>query len=1366
MKIRILISSVPIFFLFHLYCQIQWKRYWQGRLQFASKTHIKLIHSCSRITALLFLLIISSIATAQTQWYKYPGNPVLNGMSDEWDNTIMPQAVIFENDQYCLWYKGWKSGIVGFGYATSRDGVHWKKYEGNPLEFKCEGVSWDTVIYSFDILKKDSLYYMWYTGRSKKDNTGWIGFAWSADGLSWTKHQEPVLKPSKDDEWDAWGLDGAQVLFDGVRYHMWYNGNAAGIPVIGRAGYATSNDGIYWKKHPSNPVLDVGEPGSWEDHTAMVEAVEFNGTYFEMWYYGWNLVQHEIGYASSYDGVNWKKSSENPVVRAGEVGSWDSWLTTYPAILLRDSVCRMWYYGHDNAQGSCGYATTSAQEALAWEVAIINKPQKVIKVNVFNRTEYIKVDSLAEILPGLSGTVLIDTYNKLALAYSLNDNAKSYLFAGKALNLAEKIHYPEGKAMALYCKGNSQYVMDNYSDALANQLSALRIFDSLDMKYEVGNLLSQIASIYSYIGLNDLARNYYEKALKVFEEINDTGFILQSLIYLGYSNLWDGDTISAIKAFQRRLSLAKENKNIWKEVDSYEALGLCYTGRKLDSALYYFNVANIIWDSLQQRGYQGHNFMITAEAYCAAGSEYYDLAEKDFLKCYEQFGNGRQMQVRLLYGMAELYFNTGRYDKTREFLDVTLHMCRNFLTKQNHRMFTYLNQKMEYERLLIPYMEKIYRLYYQLDTALNNETSAFQNYILATQWKDSIYNEQSRRQMAMLQGEYETESVQNHIAILEKENEVKNLTLKKSKIYLFGLSALVLIIVIGAIIFIRNRRVRAQHAIELERVKSDKLKELDHLRSRFFANISHEFRTPLTLILGPLEKILSKTSGETERKELNIARKYANRLQYLINQILSISKLESGKMQLHAAEINIVKLISNYLQSFESLAKQKGIAIYFTCENSEILAFVDKEKFEQILNNLLSNAFKFTAEGGEIKVGVERIVVQPDPFLEWDGRAVQITISDTGHGIPPEHINHVFDRYYQVERTDGSYLEGTGIGLALTKELVELHHGTIKVESDSNQEVAGTIFTILLPLEKDQLKPEEIIEGQPEDIITQPVKETPMDIEQYEVLVSGSSKENDDSKSILLIVEDNADMRSYIRGYFEGKFQIIEAIDGFDGFVKSLEHIPDIIISDVMMPGMDGNELCKKVKNDERTCHIPVVLLTARASKESRIHGLERGADDFITKPFDGEELKVRVTNLISQRIKLQDHYRKDFGTDQNNDRDKVLSSDERFLKKAKSIVEQNLSNPEYTVEDFAFDMALSRNQLHRKLRALVNNSCSEFIRTIRLNYAAYILRKKTGSISEIAYDSGFNNPTWFSESFRQQFGMSPTEYQIGNHTS
>jgi signal transduction histidine kinase/DNA-binding NarL/FixJ family response regulator len=571
------------------------------------------------------------------------------------------------------------------------------------------------------------------------------------------------------------------------------------------------------------------------------------------------------------------------------------------------------------------------------------------------------------------------------------------------------------------------------------------------------------------------------------------------------------------------------------------------------------------------------------------------------------------------------------------------------------------------------------------------------------------------------------------------------------------------------------KRQQLLHKLALEHVQTEKLEELDRMKSRFFANISHEFRTPLTLILGPIEKLKSYIKDKEPKEDLNMMHRNARRLQNLINQLLSLSKLESGKMKLQSQEVNIISLVNRYVQSFESLAKQKKIEFKFNSSETKIPLFVDKDKIEKILYNLLSNAFKFTEEGGRIEVSVTPI----NPPSRGDkaeskisplegGRGVNITISDTGRGIPQEKLPHVFDRFYQVDDNYTKDQEGSGIGLALTKELVEIHHGIITVESQLEK---GTTFTVLLPLGKEHLKTEEIVvhkdsfgepasaeasadksvdrEDPPEQIAELQAHETPID----------DYAEKEDTKPLLLIIEDNDDLRSYIRSYLTDDYQISEAIDGEMGLQKAIEKIPNLVISDVMMPKMDGMELCRRLKTDERTCHIPVILLTAKAAMEDKLEGLETGADDFLTKPFDPQELVIRIRNLIQQRRKLQKIFARNISSIGQLTDSSISSMDKKFMKKSVEVVEENLLDADFNVEQLGQEMNMSRMQLHRKLRALVDQSAGEFIRTIRLNRAAILLKEKTANIAEIAYDVGFNNPSYFSECFRKQFGKLPSEY-------
>ncbi len=552
---------------------------------------------------------------------------------------------------------------------------------------------------------------------------------------------------------------------------------------------------------------------------------------------------------------------------------------------------------------------------------------------------------------------------------------------------------------------------------------------------------------------------------------------------------------------------------------------------------------------------------------------------------------------------------------------------------------------------------------------------------------------------------------------------------------------------------------KLEHDLTLKKMESDKLKELDKMKSRFFANISHEFRTPLTLILGPLEKFRSKNKDQESQTDLNLMQRNALRLQNLINQLLSLSKLESGKMKLKVKKEDIVSLSKGYTQSFESLAKQKNIKLEFKSDQENILVYLDQDKYEKILFNLISNAFKYTGSGGTITVQVGRSSIQ---------NSIQVSVSDTGSGVDSKKLPNIFDRFYQADDNNTKYQEGTGIGLALAKELVELHHGTITVESEPDK---GTTFTLTLPIGKDHFNPEDFIsvdeqeEKEGDSIIM-------VEQEGYPDIISetqGSDEDDDiliqeDAKPLLLIVEDNQDMRYYIRSNISGDFRLTEAEDGEHGYAKAIEKVPDLIISDVMMPKMDGIELCRKLKTDERTSHIPVILLTARASMEDRLEGLETGADDFLTKPFDQQELIVRVRNLILQRKKLQEKFKqnaKQLGLAQvlNLPVSGLNSTDQKFLNKAFEIVSKHMEDEEFTAETFRNEIAMSKTQLHRKLSSLLGQSASVFIRSIKLKKAAELLKSKAGNVTEIALQLGFSNPSYFSKCFKDEFGVNPSDY-------
>lgn len=542
-----------------------------------------------------------------------------------------------------------------------------------------------------------------------------------------------------------------------------------------------------------------------------------------------------------------------------------------------------------------------------------------------------------------------------------------------------------------------------------------------------------------------------------------------------------------------------------------------------------------------------------------------------------------------------------------------------------------------------------------------------------------------------------------------------------------------------------------ERTAELEQ-KNLQIMEMDQMKTRFFSNVSHEFRTPLTLILGPLEDILSK-EGLTEKNRVAMERMHRNavRLLGLINQLLDLSKLDAGSMKLEMSESDILRFSRLIISSFQTLADRKKIHYKISIPKKEYITYFDPDKLEKILTNLLSNAFKYTPEEGEVDCQIKI----SNESKSKDQDLLNLRISDSGPGIPMEMIDKIFDRFYQVEGSWQHSSGGTGIGLSLTRELVGLQHGQIRVESAEGK---GSTFTIVIPLGKEHLGKNEYRLGEKEDLEDADVANVVIASGGYENRpAEDGGIEEKNGKPKILVVEDSEDVRAHLLDNLEDQFNMQEAVDGEEGLSMATGTMPDIIITDLMMPGMDGVELCKKLKTDERTSHIPVIMLTAKATVESRIEGLETGADAYMTKPFNMQELQTRLKSLIEQRKILRERFSKEAELGPSDIA--VTSADEKFLNKAIQIIEENLGDCDFDVTAMTGEIGMSRMQLFRKLKALTNQTPSEFIRTIRLKRAAQLLKKNFGNVAEITYEVGFNNLSYFAKCFRELYGVSPSEY-------
>jgi DNA-binding response OmpR family regulator/nitrogen-specific signal transduction histidine kinase len=530
-------------------------------------------------------------------------------------------------------------------------------------------------------------------------------------------------------------------------------------------------------------------------------------------------------------------------------------------------------------------------------------------------------------------------------------------------------------------------------------------------------------------------------------------------------------------------------------------------------------------------------------------------------------------------------------------------------------------------------------------------------------------------------------------------------------------------------------RIHMRFEVKQQRREAERAHALEQLKTKFFTNVSHEFRTPLSLIIAPLDKIIKQSGDEEQKKQLNLVQRNAKRLLNLVNQLLDFRKMEVQEVKLHPSIGDIVRFSRDISYSFMDIAEKKKIKFSFSSTIDKLEIYFDKDKIEKILFNLLSNAFKYTHDNGTVSIN---LVYNPPVNNEGDG-TLALEVKDTGIGIPSDQSEKIFERFFQTDVPDSMVNQGTGIGLAITKEFVRLHNGIITVKSEPEK---GSCFTVLLPAKK-------IYE--PSTRITT----APMPGEVSEQLSLEDEKK--DKKKTIIIVEDNEDLRFYLKDNLKGQYHVEEAINGKEGWEKIKLMNPDLVVSDIMMPLMGGVELARKIKNETLTAHIPVILLTAMGSEEKQLEGLKAGVNDYITKPFTFEILASRIRNLLAQQKLLQKRFQKQIEV--NPGEVTITPVDEKFLKQALEVVEKNMDNPGFSVEDFSRDMYMNRVTLYRKILSITGKTPIEFVRSIRLKRAAQLLEKSGMSVAEIAYEVGFNNPKNFTKAFKEEFKVLPSQY-------
>ena len=878
----------------------------------------------------------------------------------------------------------------------------------------------------------------------------------------------------------------------------------------------------------------------------------------------------------------------------------------------------------------------------------------------------------------------------------------------------------------------------------ASELALLANSINPDSIYQKITTINHEGNVFRNKSFFKEALNSHFKALQLAEEANDTLGIIQSLNNIGTDLRRTSSNIEATEYHYKAFELASLNsENLKSKAIAMNGLGNIFLElKKPVEAAQYFEKSLLIEKQLKSNLGQAINYANYGSAMEMNGDlntafNYYNksLQENIGLQsnigiaiCKNAIGSIYLLQHKTSKGIKLIREAVAILQNSEDAfhkLEMQISLCKSLLN---------LNELKEAEILLKEIFKTAksvnsyssYQTAYELQTLLGKKNKDFKMALAAKEiaiaYRDSTLTLNNEVKILEIENRHKTKQALQHIKFLIKEKTLIETT-NTNQQRIFLLLILFMSSIIGFTYYMyRNRKIVTQE-----------LKKVNEMKSRFFGNVSHEFRTPLTLIKGPLEKILQSKLPKSTKEDLEMMHRNTDKLLYLVNQILNLSKIDAGKFEIQAQQGNLSNEIKGISQSFEYIANSKNLTYKTGISNSENVWY-DAEIVEMIVTNLLSNAFKFTPENGLISIKGSQI---KENYI--------IQISNTVERISTAEINRFFDRYY----TDSTSLQqGTGIGLSLVKELCAIYRATISV---AKKEYNTIEFKLVLPTTLHHFKPSEINKT-PHFLI----EDTPT----LDTNIFDSASENIESlkNSFLLIVEDNNDMRNYIASIFKNSYQIIEAKDGIEGVDLAQKHIPDIIISDVMMPNLNGIELCNLLKNNVNTNHIPIVLLTAVTEEETMLTGLNEMADDYITKPFGIKLLQTKVANLTRIRKTLAHKYREEIVLKPINEL--LKWGNNSFSETLKKVLEDEITNPNFGIEEFCDRASMSRTQLHRKLKATTGMSASEFIRVHRVKHASELLKDEELAISEICFACGFESTSYFSKQFKIVFGCSPKEYR------
>mgnify|MGYP001792506388 CR=1 FL=1 len=952
--------------------------------------------------------------------------------------------------------------------------------------------------------------------------------------------------------------------------------------------------------------------------------------------------------------------------------------------------------------------------------------------------------------------LLLCTLCTVPLLHAQNEVDHQYL----ADSLRQEISATPNEANVLRTIALARH-LSNPDSTIHHSQRALQLAENLGTPQIIAHAALQVGRFYRTNKQAERALPYLERAANLGETNAQIPLAARAWRYSGHALMDIGRTPEAQEALLQALRLSKEANDSSLIASTYASLG--EVGRyqhDAASAIKYYQLAEDIYRAQNDEMELCRMMYDKAIAYKVSinkGDLPLAIALLDSIlrsNCFSLASRPERLRAITLTSKGSIHAYLNQYDQALQDLEeglaikkvlndsASLAYSYNELATLNNDIGNY-SEAVRYGEKALQHLQNRQDVLVMSDI-LRNLAQAFDNngqyqeaydkLNAALALKDSVVNQQKTAAIIEMEAKYKTAQKEEQIAQAQLE-----LALQSGQFDRLLLIASLLLLAIGGISLWYYLRLQQKTAL------AKQAQELEHLKNSFIANISHEFRTPLSLIIGPLQKLRSRADTSDQHLNIPVAdvqlmTRNADRLQQLINQLLDLSRLDMKQMQLNLASINLSTALRGMVENFASLAEVRRIRLRFENHSHDITGNFDSEKIQIIINNLLSNALKFTPPEGTVSVGLKRVDTQ-----------VQIRVIDDGPGIEKNHLPHIFKRFYQVDDSATKQYQGSGIGLALTKELVETHRGQLHVQSEWGK---GTTFTILLPLQQATLtdagpKAEELVFRRDSIAETENLGAL--------FLPNPSTDPAEDSgKPNVLIVEDNPDLRFFIRNYLKEAYHVLEASDGAEGLRLAREHLPDLIISDIMMPGrgQDGLSLCRKIKGDLLTCHIPVVLLTAKAAPQDRLLGLEHRADAYLVKPFDPQLLLVQVTNLIQQRRQLKVRFAESIQI--APEELAVVPRDRAFIQGIMDTIEAHLADENFGVNELGHALNMDRTNLYRKIKALTNDTPSVLLRKFRLQRARQLLEQRAGNVSEVSQMVGYRNSVYFSQVFKKEFGVSP----------